>query len=281
MRTVKTLPIVLVILLFLSLNIFAADSVSITADTATKGDWVGKYGSDGYFLFAGSVDECVNKLPAYVSEFTYSDLFGEEPSFYQWWSGDGSDTSGIGDANTIEDALWTDATKTQRFIPCIYNGNGLDLTIDVGTTKTNVSIYSCDWGNDGRCVNVTAYDSDGNTLGTYDLKAFEHGTYLTATITGKVVFEYSYYDAVNLGSASNAVISGVFFDTASSGGTTAAAETEPAAVDTAIPETTAEIKAATDADTAAAAAPQTSDMTLMIISGIIVTLGAAYVLRKK
>ncbi len=283
MKTFKFFSIVPVIFLILSLNVFAAGSISITADTATKGNWVGKYGSDGYFMFAKNAESCVNNLPAYVSEFSYSDLFGNKPSYHQWWLGDDSDTSGVNSANAYEDALWTDKTKTQRVIPCIYNGTGLNLTIDVGSTETTVSIYSCDWGNDGRCVEVTAYDSAGNTLGTYDLTAFEHGTYLTATITGKVVFEYSYYDAINLGSPSNAVISAVFFDNA------AAEKTEAAPEPTAAEKTEADPKpitavTATDTDakteTVITAAPQTFDVLSMAISGIIISIGAAYISKK-
>jgi hypothetical protein len=278
MRSAKIAFMILAVLLMLSQSFFAADSF-ITADTTTKGDWVGKYGTDGYFLFAGSKAGCNDKLPSYVKEFTYTDLFGAEPSYHQWWAGSASDTSGIHQANSFEDAMWKDETKTERFIPCIYNANGLILTIDVGSVESKVSIYSCDWGNDGRCVEVVAYDESENEIGRYDLTAFEHGTYLTATITGNVTFVYTFFDTLYLGSPSNAVISAVFFDGVSS--EQSGAEAELVAVDEPTAVTDAPVTADTSADTAPAISPQTFDVMLMTVSGFIISLGAAITLRKR
>jgi hypothetical protein len=262
MKTAKILSLAIILVLIMSIGVVAADTNKLGADKTTKGDWVGKYGADGYFLFADSADGCTSKLPAYVTEFSYATIGGEDVSYHQWWAGTADDVSGIGEANAIEDAIWTDETKTSRYIPAIYNGTGLTVTLDVGSANTTVSIYTCDWGNDGRCVTVTLYDGSGNELNTYDLTDFAHGTYVTATVTGKVVFEFAYYDAINLGSASNAVISAVFFDGAAAAAeeTAAPAAQEPAAETTAATEPTA--------------APQTSDNFLFIAAAAVITLAA-------
>lgn len=132
---------------------------------------------------------------------------------------------------------------------------------------------------------MIAYDAADNQIGKYDLTAFEHGTYLTAKITGKVTFVYTYYDALYLGSPSNAVISGVFFDSVSSGQPAAEAEPEaadePAAAEPEDPVRAAPETAETAADTTLTIAPQTFDAMFMTVSGLIISLGAVLTLRKR
>ncbi|MDD4774215.1 MAG: hypothetical protein PHZ09_11555 [Eubacteriales bacterium] len=259
----KLFPAIILILI-LTVNVIAADTNKISADTVTKGDWVGNYGSDGYFLFANSEEGCTDKLPEYVTEFSYSTIFGEEVRYHQWWEGTADDVSGIVEANAFEDAIWTDETKTSRYIPAIFDGSGVTLTIDVGSAESTVALYACDWGDDGRCVTVTLYDAGGNELDNYDLVEFPHGTYITATVTGKVEFEFAYYDAVKLGSPSNAVVSAVFFDSAPA--------EEPAA-ETAVPEAD---EPATEAAPAQepAAAPQTYDSFAIIAIAAVIAFAA-------
>ncbi len=169
--------------------------------------------------------------------------------------------SGIVESNAFEDAIWTDETKTSRYIPAIYNGDGLTVTLDVGSANTTVSLYTCDWGDDGRCVTVTLYDGNGNELDNYDLTDFAHGTYITAAVTGKVVFEFAYYDATNLGSASNAVISAVFFDNI------------PVVVETTvIPEVAETAETAVTQEPATVSAPQTADNFVMVMAVIAAAL---------
>lgn len=263
MKVIKHLVIAVVFVLILSMNIQASESGKISVDKTTKGDWVGNYGKDGYFLFADSAEDCVDKLPEYVTGFTYTTIFEDEVSYHQWWEGDASDTSGIGEANTIDDSIWMDETKTTRYIPAIYNGDGLTITVDVGSTETNVSIYSCDWGNDGRCVDIKLYGSDGSVIDTYSLTEFEHGAYVTAAVTGKAVFEYTYTDAVNLGSASNAVISAVFFDKA---------EEQPA---------TDAVSDTTEPSAPVESAPKTADTLCVLLIGVAGSFGAAIIAVKR
>lgn len=260
MKKAKILSLAIILVLILSISVVAADLNKINADKTTKGDWVGNYGSDGYFLFANSLEGCVSNLPAYVTEFSYETILGEDVSYHQWWTGTADDVTGIVDTNAFDDAIWTDETKTSRYIPAIYNGTGLSVTLDVGSVNTNVSIYTCDWGDDGRCITVTLYDGSGNTLNTYDLTDFAHGTYITASVTGKVVFEFAYYDATKLGSASNAVINAVFFDNI------------PSAVETTVIPEVAET--AVTQEPAAVTAPQTSDNFVMVMVAVAATFTA-------
>lgn len=278
----KTMWMAIILAVLLCVNVFAAESGKFTVDRTTKGDWVGNYGSDGYFLFASSEEACTDKLPDYVSEFTYATIMGDPANYHEWWNGTADDTSGIVAANDFDDAIWTDETKTARYIPAIYSGDGITLTMDVGDTETNVSVYSCDWGNDGRCVEVVLYDADGNAVDTFDLTEFEHGAYLTATVTGKIVIEYTYYDAVNFAGASNAVVSAVFFDRAEAAQAEVPAS-EPAANETTPAETVpAETTApeTTPVDDATETAPQTADTAIMIALAGIISVTIAIKVKK-
>ncbi|MHB1154820.1 MAG: hypothetical protein ACYCWE_15130 [Eubacteriales bacterium] len=268
MKTAKMLSLAMIIVLILSISAVAADLNKISADKTTKGDWVGNYGSDGYFLFANSLEGCVSNLPAYVAEFSYTTILGDDVSYHQWWTGTADDVSGIVESNAFEDAIWTDETKTSRYIPAIYNGAGLSVTIDVGSANTTVSIYACDWGDDGRCVTVTLYDGNGNTLNTYDLTEFAHGTYITADVTGKVVFEFAYYDATNYDGASNAVISAVFFDNI------------PAAVETTVIPEVAETEVIQEPAPETVTAPQTADNFVMAMAAVAVAFTVFAIVAK-
>ena len=242
MKKITTFALSLLLVSAMSVSAFAAD---ITEDRTTHGDWVGKYGKDGYIIFNSSEDTFTEKLPDYVQDFTYSDLYEANATPHSWWNG--SDGSSLEDPAHFNDALWEDESMTSRRAPCIYNGEGLLITIDTGDVTSTVSFYSVDWDDNGRVMLMTVYDADGNEITSKEYGEFYNGVYVTTEITGKATCEFMFLESVNT-SPSNAVVAGVFFDSAAS--ETDAADAEATETAEAVEETAAEVE--TEAETEAA-----------------------------
>lgn len=230
MKKIITLALSLLLVSAMSVSAFAAD---LTEDRTTHGDWVGKYGKDGYIIFNSSESTFTEKLPDYVQELTYSDLYEANASTHSWWNG--TDGSGLEDPAHFNDALWEDESMTSRRAPCIYNGDGVMINVDTGDVTTTVSFYSLDWDDNGRVILVTMYDADGNEVTSKEIGEFYNGVYLSTEVTGKATFEFTFLESVKT-TPSNAVVSAVFFDSAAS-----EAEAETAAEAETDPETEAEI----------------------------------------
>lgn len=98
-------------------------------DTATKGSWIGQYGSQGYILagFTGSSD--VTSLPSWVQSYTLSG------NRYAW-------TTNTTDVR----ALVNPSDPNNRRANCAYDSNQLNFHLDV---KENVvfdmAVYALDW----------------------------------------------------------------------------------------------------------------------------------------
>lgn len=260
----------------------SAFAENLAEDRTTHGDWVGKYGKDGYLIFNSSVSTFTEKLPDYVRELTYSDLYEADATPHSWWNG--ADGSALDDPAHFSDALWEDESMTSRRAPCIYNGEGVMITVDTGDVTSTVSFYSLDWDDNGRVMLVTMYDADGNEISSKEVGEFLNGVYLSAEVTGKVTFEFMFLESVNT-SPSNAVVSAVFFDSAASEAE-AEAETEadPEAESTTEPEIVetlaADVANAQAAETQATA-PQTFDA-ISILASVSALCGFALAsLRKR
>jgi len=112
-----------------------ADVVPAAAvDTATQGDWLGVYGSDGYILFSydtTSGDRVV--LPSYVS--------GIGVAGASRWIWDNPDPTG--DVRALQDPL----SPSDRVAACIYSGGGAPtVTIDcLQTDPFRLAVYMVDW----------------------------------------------------------------------------------------------------------------------------------------
>ncbi|MGN1408652.1 MAG: hypothetical protein ACI4XJ_00595, partial [Eubacteriales bacterium] len=224
MKKIITLALSLLLVSAMSVSAFAAD---LAEDRTTHGDWVGKYGKDGYIIFNSSESTFTENLPDYVQEITYSDLYEANATPHSWWSG--ADGSELEDPAHFNDALWEDESMTSRRAPCIYNGEGVMITVDTGDVTTTVSFYSLDWDDNGRVILVTMYDADGNEVTSKEVGEFYNGVYVSTEVTGKATFEFMFLESVKT-SPSNAVVSAVFFDSAASEAeaeTAEEAETEP------------------------------------------------------
>lgn len=288
----RVLTLTLAVLAALCVPALAAEPLA--EDRTTHGEWVGKYGKDGYVIFNDASHGFSEKLPEYVQELTYMDLYEGTASPHAWWNGtDGSD---LEDPAHAADALWTDETKTARVGGCIYNGDGLTITVDTGDVTTNVSLYSLDWDNNGRIMVVTQYDADGNEVVSKEVGEFLNGVYLTSEVTGKATFEFLYLDATNMDSPSNAVVAGIFFDSVAGevpeteapeteapeteAHETEAPETEPAVEVPETVETSAPVETAPEVVETVATAPQTFDAG--VIAGIAAAVSACgYAISKK
>ena len=171
-------------------------------DTATHGDWGGKYGRDGYVLFSydGAGKDRV-QLPSYVRSVT---SFLTQPR--------------------ERDATWALQTDDRRalapdpsnVIPrnagCTYADVTFHLDVDVKTnTAYSLALYFLDWDKKGRQTTVQVFD-----LKTLDLIApiemvsdYADGKYLVYRCDRPVRLRIDHVRG------DNAVISGLFFDPAS------------------------------------------------------------------
>ena len=180
----------------------------IGEDRESGGDWIDKYGEDGYIVFANEIND---QLPAYAKIDPLNEYKDAESSLYVWW--DESDGNEPDDATLerIPRALYVDKAKTYRAAACHYNNDSPEhyLVVDVGSETKYVTIYSLDWDENGRESEITVLDENDNVLiNTMDLINFESGVYLKFKVSGKVTFEYNKKEDT----PGNAVYGGIFFD---------------------------------------------------------------------
>lgn len=268
MKKMTRLLIVVFTVILLAVNISAGTAVLKDQDADTHGDWVGKYGSEGYILFKNSEEEDNNHLPSYVT-LEHEALFGDPVSRAVWYD----ESAGGTPSDNSVNSLYADDTQTSRIAACIYNAQGMNITIDVGSTPKLVSLYCIDYDLNGRGMTLTVFDENGTELGTQDVVEFDGGKYITAEVTGKVKFELVLFEATNT------VVSGIFFDPVAGAATTEpvvspAATTEPEQTEAEVstdPVTT-EVKAEP-------IAPETSDAATVIVA-LVISFGVVYISLK-
>lgn len=163
----------------------------IAADTSTGGNWMGKYGVDGYNVITGSAS-----YPGYVK------VSASGKQDYQW-----------SDYTTEGRALQTPQGK--RVAGAWFSNSSFTVDLlftDGGYHK--LSLYFLDWDRSGRSQRVEMIDTaTGSVLDTRVISNFAQGVYLSWNVKGSVRVR-----CTNL-SGNNAVLMGLFFDpsTASSG----------------------------------------------------------------
>ena len=158
-------------------------------DTATQGNWEGKYGADGYAL-AGISPQTI---PSYA-------VFQVQNELNWTWASSTTDPR----------ALQTDS-QSDRIAATWYSGgfNGASFSLDVNFMDGNshqVALYALDWDNRGRNETIQIVDANsGNILNQETINSFTSGVYLIWNISGHVTIN------VLLNAGDNAVISGIFF----------------------------------------------------------------------
>jgi uncharacterized repeat protein (TIGR01451 family) len=161
----------------------------VGTDTATKGNWRGVYGGDGYAVVG---DQQVN--PSYVTPL----LSGQNP--YTWVPST-IDVRGLQKGTNSSDRIAAAWYTTNFFI--------IDLPV-TDSTPHQVALYLLDWDTTDRRETITVLDANGQFLGAQAATtSFNGGVYYVWNITGHVKIR------VDLAGGANAVVSGLFFGGAS------------------------------------------------------------------
>jgi hypothetical protein len=169
----------------------AATANLVSIDTATEGNWQGKYGADGH-----SIASSTQTIPAYAS------FIPQNQVDWTW-------TASTTDPRALE------SSSSGRMATAWYNTPtfNYDLNLTDGNSH-QIALYALDWDFDSRSETIQIADANsGAVLDTRNLSSFSSGTYFVWNISGHVKIN------VTLTGGPNAVISGVFFGGASSNAT--------------------------------------------------------------
>ena len=171
-----------------TVNLTTAVAAFVTpTDTTTQGNWIGKYGGDGYVIANGS-----QSIPPYAT------FAVQNQSNYTWA------------ANTTDIRALETGNGSNRIAATWYSGTS--FTFDINLTDGNshpVALYALDWDNygGGRSEQINVADgASGALLDTRSISSFQNGVYLVWNVTGHVKITVN-----NLISGNAAAISGVFF----------------------------------------------------------------------
>jgi len=175
----------------------------IRQDSATRGNWGGVYGQDGYVLCSYAHDgRDKSSLPPYVTSLEYFRAFPKagRPDATIWVSGT-SDTR----------ALSPDPGNTApRNAACVSNSDQtMTLTVGIdGTRPYQVALYFVDWDDKGRRLAVEMFDADTLKLvaPVRLVSGFSGGAYLVYEYDRSVKFRF---DKVR---GDIVTLSGIFFD---------------------------------------------------------------------
>jgi hypothetical protein len=162
----------------------------VRTDTTTQGNWQGKYGTDGY-----------NAIGNAASYPTYALVTPTGNTPYTWNATADSRALQTPGSGTTNAAAWYTTTV---------------MTIDVNLTDLHshqVSLYLLDWGDAGRTERIDILDPSGTLLDSQTVSNFQNGIYLTWTLRGDNQFR------ITTLAGGNAVVSGIFFDSATFLGT--------------------------------------------------------------
>jgi hypothetical protein len=180
-----------------SSTVSSSNVTYIGLDTATQGNWQGKYGTDGYAIANSN-----QALPSYGSFAPLNQL--------NWtWAG-----------STTDPRAPQTVAPAGRVASTWYSSTAFSLDVNLMDGKSHqVAVYALDWDDyqGGRAETVQVVDANTNTvLDTRSISAFTNGMYLVWNITGHVRIN------VTNNISGNAVISGIFFGGATTSSTNAA-----------------------------------------------------------
>jgi glucose/arabinose dehydrogenase len=157
-------------------------------DTATRGDWIGSYGADGYLISGVS-----SRPPAYaVPVLSGGDSF-------------------IWAERTPDERALRYLDSPDRIAAAWYSTTNLTIDISINDGRLHqIGLYFLDWdGNDLRSQTVEVRDAArGEILDTQTVTAFSSGKYLSWQMRGHVRLTISGNRVANI------VLSGLFFDPA-------------------------------------------------------------------
>jgi hypothetical protein len=170
----------------------------VGTDTTTQGSWKGVYGSQGYNIIRNAMS-----YPSYATVSASGKLD------YTWVS-----------STTDVRALQKADPATDRIAAAWYSGTS--FTVDINLTDGaahKVSIYALDWDHLKRNERIDVEDAvTGSVLDTRTISSFDNGEYLSWNLKAHVRFVFT-----DLSGGHNAVVSGLFFDSVSSGSSVSSA----------------------------------------------------------
>lgn len=164
-----------------------ASASFVKFDNATLGNWIGKYGSDGYSL-AGA-----GQNPP-----TYDLTFNVQGQQNFTWTTTTPDPRCLQSVGGSIAAAWYSSSSTSSF--------SIDVNITDGSPHL-FALYALDWDSQLRSEQIQILDAaTNNLLDTENISDFTGGVYLVWNITGHVTV------TVTPTGGPNAVISGAFFN---------------------------------------------------------------------
>ena len=165
----------------------ANSATYVGKDTATQGNWMGKYGKEG--------DDVINDSTNYPA---YATVTPTGQTSYTW-------------AGSTNDSRALERPAGGRIAATWFSNTSETIDINLTDNKAhNISIYALDWDNASRSEQVQLFDATtGAQLDTQPLSSFSGGTYLTWKVSGHVQIK------ITKTGGANAVVSGLFFDPAS------------------------------------------------------------------
>jgi hypothetical protein len=165
----------------------AASAAFSGQNTTTQGNWIGRFGAQGY-----DVKGSTASIPSYAT------IMSAGESSWTWAA-----------IATDQRALNT-AGGTGRIAACVYSPTS--FTVDVNLTDGlthDLELYFLDWGSNTRAEQVTIRNATtGAVLNTQTISSFNSGVYLQWAVSGNVRITFTRT------SGANAVLSGLFFDPA-------------------------------------------------------------------
>jgi YVTN family beta-propeller protein len=158
-------------------------------DASTQGTWTGKYGGDGYLIANDAT-----KPPAYATVSLTGD------AAYTWAA-----------STTDARALQTSSGSSSRIASTYYSGSSFTINVNLTDGNTHrVALYLLDWDSSARTETISILDSASNAiLDTEKYSNFHNGEYVSWNVSGHVLIQ------VTKTGGSNAVVSGIFFEAAS------------------------------------------------------------------
>ena len=175
---------------YVEVEVWGSDATAtfVGKDTTTQGNWVGKYGADGYNVQGGTTS-----YPSYATV-----------------SVNGALSNTYANPTTDVRGLKKSFTDSTRVAAVWYSTTNFTYDVNLADNLTHrVSLYNIDWDNMGRIQKVEVLNAAGDkVLDTQNISSFTNGTYLTWNITGHVKFRVTFIGATP---ATNATVAGIFF----------------------------------------------------------------------
>ncbi len=181
----------------MTINVTAATTSAtfLEQDTKTQGNWIGVYGTDGYDVINNPSTTHPNALPAGVT------VTSAGATAYTW-----------ANPSTATQALEVPGGAS-RIAAAWYATTSFTVDVDVTNGQSyNLELYFLDYnGGNARSEHIQLSNaSTGAVLNTETVSNFTGGDYLNWTISGNVLI------TITKTAGANAVLSGLFFDPATS-----------------------------------------------------------------